>query len=42
MHHFLIKGGSKSGIPDDKMDLLKKRVKIADKSIETMDSKLRL
>lgn len=35
MHHFLLKGGAKNGIPEDKMQLLKERIKIADKSLDT-------
>lgn len=35
MHHFLLKGGAKNGIPEDKMQLLKDRIKIADKSLDT-------
>lgn len=38
MHHFMLKGGSKIGVADDKMDLLKKRISIADKALETVDS----
>lgn len=40
MHHFLIKGGSKSGIADDQMTMLKQRIRIADKTLETVDSRL--
>lgn len=35
MHHFLLKGGAKNGITDDKMQLLKDRIKIADRSLDT-------
>lgn len=38
MHHFLLKGGSKSGVAEDKMELLKKRIDIADKALQTVDS----
>lgn len=38
MHHFLLKGGSKSGVAEDKMDLLKKRISIADDALQTSDS----
>lgn len=38
MHHFLLKGGSKSGVAEDKMELLKKRIQIADKALQTVDS----
>lgn len=40
MHHFLIKGGVKSGVSEDQMELLKKRVNIADKALETIDSRI--
>lgn len=40
MHHFLVKGGTKSGVPSDQMGLLKKRIQIADKALETLDSKI--
>lgn len=42
MHHFLIAGAKKSGIDDDKLELLRKRIQIADKSLETLGSKIRL
>lgn len=32
MHHLLLKSGAKNGIAEDKMQLLKQRIKIADKS----------
>lgn len=35
MHHFLIKGGAKNGVAANQMDLLKQRVKLADKSLDT-------
>lgn len=38
MHHFLLKGGSKSGVAEDQMELLKKRIDIADKALQTVDS----
>lgn len=40
LNHFLMKGGSKSGVPADKMELLKTRVRIADRALETVDSRL--
>lgn len=40
MHHFLLKGGSKSGITDDQMTLLRQRIRLADKALETVDSRL--
>ncbi|KAJ6634215.1 Nucleolar MIF4G domain-containing protein 1 like, partial [Pseudolycoriella hygida] len=38
MHHFLLKGGSKSGVAENKMKLLKKRIEIADEALQTIDS----
>lgn len=35
MHHFLIKGGAKNGVAAEQMDLLKQRVRLADKSLDT-------
>lgn len=35
LHHFLLKGGAKNGIPEDKMQLLRERIKVAEKSLET-------
>lgn len=35
MHHFILKGGAKNGIAIDKMQLLKERIKVADKSLDT-------
>lgn len=40
MHHFLMQGGSKSGVADDQMKLLRARIGIADKALETVDSRL--
>lgn len=40
MHHFLIAGAKKSGIDDDRLVLLRKRIQIADKSLETIGSKI--
>ncbi|KAG4076750.1 hypothetical protein HA402_002037 [Bradysia odoriphaga] len=38
MQHFLLKGGRKSGVTEDKMELLKKRIDIADRALQTVDS----
>lgn len=35
MHHFLLKGGAKNGVAVNQMDLLKQRVRLADKSLDT-------
>lgn len=40
MHHFLLKGGTKSGVSDEQMKLLRTRIGIADKALETIDSRL--
>lgn len=40
MHHFLLKGCTKSGVTDDQMKLLRARIAIADKALETVDSRL--
>lgn len=40
MHHFLLKDGTKSGVADEQMKLLRSRIGIADKALETVDSRL--
>lgn len=34
MHHFLLKGSVKNGVAEDKLDLLRERIKIADKHLD--------
>lgn len=40
LHHFLMQGGAKSGVPAEKMELLRARIRLADKALETVDSRL--
>lgn len=40
LHHFLLQGGAKSGVPAEKMELLRARIRLADKALETVDSRL--
>lgn len=36
MHHFLIKNGEKNDVATNQMDLLKKRVKLAETSLDAL------
>lgn len=41
LQHFLLKGASKSGVADEEIGLLKKRIAIADRSIDSLDARVR-
>lgn len=40
LHHFLLKDGTKSAVPEAKMELLRSRIRLADRALETVDSRL--
>lgn len=41
LQHFLLKGASKSGLPDEDVDVLQARIALASGSIENLDSRVR-
>lgn len=41
LQHFLLKGASKSGVAEEEIGILKKRIAIAESSIDTLDSRVR-
>lgn len=42
LQHFLMKGAAKSGVGEEDIALLKKRIALADRSIDSLDSRVRL
>lgn len=41
LQHFLLKGASKSRVAEEEIGILKKRIAIAESSIDTLDSRVR-
>lgn len=41
LQHFLLKGASKSGVSEEDIGLLKQRIATADKSIDSLDARVR-